>query len=79
MGFAHLALFLAIPARPTLTITFGSAVSNLNFWLDGSNAGDSLALSVFGLGNALLATLNFTVPDQLIDLSAYGTITRSGL
>jgi hypothetical protein len=58
------------------SIIFGSVVSSLSFWLDGSNPGDALALSVYGIANAFLGTLNFTDPDQLIDLSSFGSITR---
>jgi hypothetical protein len=57
-------------------ILFGSVVSSLSFWLDGSNPGDALALSIFGIADAFLGTLNFTDPDQLIDLSSFGSITR---
>lgn len=67
---------LGIGCQADTEIDFNATVSNLSFWLDGSNLGDSLALTVRGIGDVLLATLNFTVPDQLIDLSSYGSITR---
>lgn len=57
-------------------ITFGSVVSSLSFWLDGSDSGDVLSLSIYGIADAFLGTLGFTTPDQLIDLSAFGSITR---
>ncbi|MCA8868159.1 MAG: VPLPA-CTERM sorting domain-containing protein [Rhodobacteraceae bacterium] len=57
-------------------ITFASVVSNLSFDLDGSNPGDMVTISIYGIANALLGSLIFTTPDQHIDLSAYGQITR---
>ena len=73
-GFCSLSSFGTCEADTDLT--FGSAVTNLSFDLDGSNPGDMVDISLYGLGNALLATLSYTTPDQHIDLSAYGTITR---
>jgi hypothetical protein len=57
-------------------LVFDSAVTNLSFDLDGSNTGDNLALSIFGLADVLITTLFFTTPDQHIDLAGLGTITR---
>ncbi|MEC7300214.1 MAG: VPLPA-CTERM sorting domain-containing protein [Pseudomonadota bacterium] len=57
-------------------IAFSSAVKNLSFDIDGTNPGDAVALSIYGLGNLLITTLNFSTPDQTVDLSSYGAITR---
>ena len=74
-GFCSLAM-VGFSCEADTEINFNTTVSNLSFWLDGSDNGDSLALTLHGIGDAFLTTLNFTVPDQLIDLSSYGNVTR---
>lgn len=58
-----------------LSITFGTLVSGLSFYLFGSGPGDNVALSIFGQGNALLGTLNLSTPDQLVNLASYGSVS----
>lgn len=59
-----------------MDITFVGAVSNLSFDVGGHNPGDFVALSVFGLGNSLLGSVNITGNAVGFDLSGFGTITR---
>lgn len=59
-----------------LDIAFTSAVSNLKFDVGGWQAGDFVALSIYGLGNVLQGTVNITSDIIGLDLTSYGTISR---
>ena len=71
--------FCAIQAgtcQADLDISFTSVISNLFFDVSGFNVGDSVALGIFGLGNAFLGSVNLLSNISNLDLSGFGSITR---
>lgn len=66
----------AFRCEADLTIAFSSVVSNLFLQVSGYDGGDFVALDIFGLGDALLGTVDLTGDVLSLDLSSFGSITR---
>jgi hypothetical protein len=60
----------------SLEIDFTNPVSNLSFDVGGWDPGDFVELSIFGLGDLLLGTVDINANIIGLDLSGFGTITR---
>lgn len=66
----------AFSCAEDLTITFSSVVSNLFLQVSNYDDGDFVALSIFGLGDSLIGSVDLTGDVLSLDLSGLGGITR---